>query len=566
MSTDLAQKKTKVQWLQTTLREPIPIVPEEPSWKKDAPEFAASLEKHGFMTSEQGLQEEGYGGFGTDIVDPALSKAVNEKRAVTAAEWTSSASTENVNTLKQEAKDKAQEIDDAEFSVRSNQETLNLVGPQLQKRISALEQKGGGDPQKQQNLQRKVDKHSQSRLFVRKKTRLKKLGDYQQALQDHLKDADDLDKGKQFLADLETDVTDAESNLQTAKLEYRAACLKVADHPSKNPERAAVGQLLTELEDIKTNQLDGKAKRKQLEKKFTELERKAYEWSDRRAKEHLPPSPGALALLDSIQAAHKAVIDQVVANNEELPLPDGIDAEEARKAQDDWRHLVAADGNIKIDENRYNPADDTQVTETVAGYKSELLAHMARLLAIPSGRNMINQLMNNPGNDPDKVVMIRPQTASEKQKSGFDGTATGVNEYGGEQPKDTSSLQNVKESERGKGVGSKVTMPQGMGDSSVVAYDEDGNLIVSPAFLVLGHELIHAKHNLTGRNRNAVPMSEEKAKVWKNPEEKHTIKDGKTTEQTMRNEVGLTRKRFGHTKIERKDERLDKKLGKVLEG
>jgi hypothetical protein len=563
MPTGLAQKKAKVQWLRTTLREPIPIVPEEPAWKKDAPEFAASLEKHGFATMEHGLQEEGYGGFGTEIVAPALSNAVSGKRAVTAAEWNSTKSTEDANALKEDAKTKARELDDAQFTLRSRQEILDVVGPQLRERIRALEEAGGGDPQTQQHLQRKVDNHSKSRLFVSKKTRLKKLGDYQQALQNHLKNSDDLDKAKQLLASLEQDVTAAKASLQTTKLEYRAACLKVADHPSKNLERANVGDMLRGLEDIKAKP-DGKDKNKQLVKKLTELERKAYEWSDRRAKEHLPPSPEALALLDSIQAAHKAVIEQVVHNNEELPLPDDIDPEEASKAQENWRRLVAGDGNLKIDGNRYDPAKPNEVTETVLDYKSELLAHVARLLAIPSGRNVINQLMNNPENDPDKVVTIRPQTTGEKQSKGFDGTATGVNKFGGERPKDSSSLHSVKESARGKGVGSKVTMPQGMGDSSVVAYDEDGNLIVSPAFLVLGHELIHAKHNMTGRNRNAVPMSEEEAKSWKNPEEKHTIKEGKTTEQTMRNEIGLATKRFGHTKIERNEDRLDKSLGNVI--
>lgn len=89
-----------------------------------------------------------------------------------------------------------------------------------------------------------------------------------------------------------------------------------------------------------------------------------------------------------------------------------------------------------------------------------------------------------------------------------------------------------------------------LSDTSSADLDAEGQKIVAPTFITLGHELIHARHNQQGRNLERVDTQRYQdggdRAGWKDREEYETIAHGPgVTENQLRQEHQLSA-RHGH--------------------
>jgi hypothetical protein len=107
----------------------------------------------------------------------------------------------------------------------------------------------------------------------------------------------------------------------------------------------------------------------------------------------------------------------------------------------------------------------------------------------------------------------------------------------------------------GLGASSSVNLMSGIKDSEYVNQDAQGRTIPAPAFIVYGHELIHALHNKRGTDSSGVNQAGYRQKPlakWGNKEEHDTIAGAGISENALRAEHGLT-PRGSHFGIARED-------------
>jgi hypothetical protein len=107
----------------------------------------------------------------------------------------------------------------------------------------------------------------------------------------------------------------------------------------------------------------------------------------------------------------------------------------------------------------------------------------------------------------------------------------------------------------GAGAGSVVNLMSGIRDSEYLNRDPEGRYIPAPAFVIYGHELIHALHNKRGRNSSGVDRDQYQQRPldrWSDREEHNTIAGAGISENALRAEHGLTQ-RGSHFGIARED-------------
>ncbi|HEX2094086.1 MAG TPA: M91 family zinc metallopeptidase [Longimicrobiaceae bacterium] len=101
----------------------------------------------------------------------------------------------------------------------------------------------------------------------------------------------------------------------------------------------------------------------------------------------------------------------------------------------------------------------------------------------------------------------------------------------------------------GPGTGSTVRLRTGLKDSEQMNQDAQGNYIPAPAFVVYGHELVHALHYKRGTKRSDGIPRGSKLADYHNQEEYQTIETSGhegISENLLRREHGLSRRKF-HT-------------------
>jgi len=321
-----------------------------------------------------------------------------------------------------------------------------------------------------------------------------------------------------------------------------ANCLNMLDAPESNPEREMVGTVLKMLDDLNQEIGAHPLTPQQVTQKaeiFDLLERKLFSWNDRRAQQHLPPSAEAMTVVDMLQAEHRKLIDHVVQN--QLPLPvvhpvDGrgmMDLEEETELQENWKKLCEGSGNLKIPRG----PDGANRTQAEADqFRSETLANFARLLGSPAGRKLVSELARR-----GKTINFEAGDSAECATSG--GSRLGVS-----QPESSHGVAATTDADarahKGTGTGSTVYMVRGAKDSDVAACTQAGTPMLSPRFIAMGHEMIHALHSARGIDRDKVTLRDDP--IWNNSEELQTIRLGKLSEQTLRAQYGLSAERFGH--------------------
>ena len=309
-------------------------------------------------------------------------------------------------------------------------------------------------------------------------------------------------------------------------------CMAIVNSPANNPERERLGNLLAGLETI-----DAKIGSKPLtpdlarakQAKLFEMEKVLFAWNDRRTQQNLPPSAEAIAMADMVQRVHQDVIAQVVEKGMPITVADSdkfTPAEDA-KLQASWRALC---------QSKNNPSAKIVIPETVGGqldtpekarqFRNETLTNFARLMGSEAGRTIIDQLEKSPH---------QVEFAAGDEAACSYGTA-------GESTFATDGSRTGK----GVGTGATVNMVLGAKDSDVALQTSNGNVLFAPRFIAMGHEMVHALHASRGTDRSQKDKALLPDEKWNNWEEFRTIREGKTSEQTLRAQYGLSAERFGH--------------------
>lgn len=353
--------------------------------------------------------------------------------------------------------------------------------------------------------------------------------------------------------------------------EITAACLPVVDAPGSNPERNKIDANLTKLNALQAKigtpfaaSVSATDREKQTKERMAEkgallndMSRDIAEWMNRRMEAGLPPTREALAMGDIIQQEHQKLIKEYLdKGGDPLPLPpladqDKMTDEELATAQQTWSALVKDTGTMQfpvtwpVDPNAApyvkfvdpQPTTKAEAETRLAEYRVEMLAAMARLMGSPSGRDLLAEI-NEKGADKNKKIHMIPgeSPASARLEPAAALATVGV---GGDVVP-------------GAGSGAAVMYKEGGTDSYRAYRMDDGNYLYAPTHVTIAHEMVHALHNVEGMNRRDLPLGGIDA-MWNNPEEYWTIHKGEISEQTLREDNGLSALRFGHLQREMGD-------------
>ncbi|GEN13500.1 hypothetical protein SAMN05443572_10213 [Myxococcus fulvus] len=275
-----------------------------------------------------------------------------------------------------------------------------------------------------------------------------------------------------------------------------------------------------------------------------------------------------LMFLQVVQSEHTAVIQEVMPE----PQVYAMDADDMVTGLA-WRALKGGNGAIEVLDTDHVVAQPIrQNPERVEGFRVTVLAAFARMLSTAGGRSLVTQLLAQ-----GKKVRIIPRTRSTVLSAQV--LRQGLRElnrrYGIPIPEDVSSgdlgpavtgvfseagtiqgmalamgsakanIDIVSGSELPRlpdtGSGSIIAIDPRISDASFVAFDGLKNPLVTPLFLTIAHELIHALHNAYGTSRGMFPLCD-----YNNREEYETIRGTDLSENTLRAEHRLG-VRFGHS-------------------
>ncbi|GAA1204262.1 M91 family zinc metallopeptidase [Pseudonocardia alaniniphila] len=241
------------------------------------------------------------------------------------------------------------------------------------------------------------------------------------------------------------------------------------------------------------------------------------------------------ALLDQIQNRHLSYVD-ILRIYDLRPVAPDIDAADSKALESlsrTWSRITSGQG-VSISGKPRAFGDDRDPAE-LAGFTTQILSAHARLLSRQRGRALVTDLASRPGSPAVGVVPYHPGQVE------FMGGNTDV---GAEAIADSANALAQNEDTAGSGSTSTVAVPYGFKDSEGAKLGEP----VTPAFLVYGHELVHAQHNMHGINVRTVDDEELATVSGTAKSDALHAKIGlpRTTEDMLRDEHNLPR-RGGYT-------------------
>lgn len=234
-----------------------------------------------------------------------------------------------------------------------------------------------------------------------------------------------------------------------------------------------------------------------------ELEHKVYDWF---RENHSTGDSGQLHamfdLLDDIKDHHRMLIKRTIDTGSSLWVKDKLDVPGRKKVNELWDALVSGQGNFEMPTNVHTANGQVNLPDNLQKkFKVDTLAAMARLMSRPKGRSLVKALHEGSADGKEVNFMIPPI----HKLRGTDGYAT---RYVGAKAQAYSDgdaavkLRGTKKHNhrlvKGTGSGSGVLIAPGVKDSSMVDFDRAQNPILSPSFIGVGHELIHAAHYQRG--------------------------------------------------------------------
>ena len=258
-----------------------------------------------------------------------------------------------------------------------------------------------------------------------------------------------------------------------------------------------------------------------------------------------------------------------------------------------WTRLVNGGGNVIIENRDYGQLILNGANVQVVGFRDRVLSAFATLLERPEGQKLVRKLLNSPQTvrivpltNPTEQAMAMLQrrvTARIRQRQQFVIGGGGAADAGhaGDSPGMTfvdpvpfigaqgfnidgyigarnDAFANMDVTGRPvaplgggipQGTGAIVAINPNLDDANIFALNaQDGRPLLSPVFLVLAHELLHAKRMMRGRSRTGLPPHI----AFRNAEEFRAISGGNTSENSLRAVYGIGA-RFGHMAMPRAD-------------
>ena len=213
------------------------------------------------------------------------------------------------------------------------------------------------------------------------------------------------------------------------------------------------------------------------------------------------------------------------------------------KLQGDWQ-------KIKDSQSQFIVMEVNKDGVKVPTFRPKVLQCIGQVLSRPSGRQLIQGLAF--GAVPILIMpasvstMLTPETATHKMGQTVLGIPAGATPTDG-----NAYLQPY--GVPGKGTGSRVELDPNLDDNTTISYDKDGKQIQNPIFVILAHELVHAKHNAQGTNASLLPGSP----GYTNREEQNTIENEENSIRAEHLEKRLGQ-RVGHSGKDQREVQIPK--------
>ena len=272
--------------------------------------------------------------------------------------------------------------------------------------------------------------------------------------------------------------------------------------------------------------------------RLDELEHTLYAWfeTNKAGLRANPSAAGLFGLMNSIQQEHKTIIGARLEAGHGLWTADVLSVQDRAAIDTVWGDIVHFRGPFKLIERVHTADGDFIPLGTILDrFKIEILANLARLMSRPNGRRLIQAIHAGGDDEAIQFVMSPLYKILDQNYVGMKATAV-VGPH--------ASLGFTKGRPRpGPGSAAGVEIAPGVRDASLVDFDEAGELIPSPVFVGLGHELIHAAHYQRGTYSPGAKVDALPPEYGGDLEEFLTIADARKVEQ-----IGRQRARRGNSR------------------
>ena len=180
----------------------------------------------------------------------------------------------------------------------------------------------------------------------------------------------------------------------------------------------------------------------------------------------------------------------------------------------------------------------------VPGFRQNVLTAIGLVLSKPAGRQLIYDL--DSGSQPILIMpasvstVLTPDTSTHRMGQEVLGMPAGAMAGSTDAFLQMSGMP-------GKGTASRVELDPKLQDDTTISYDKSGKPIRNPIFVILAHELIHAKHNALGTNAMLLKGSP----GYTDKEEQNTIENEENPIRAEHLEKRLAQ-RVGHSGDDRR--------------
>jgi hypothetical protein len=208
--------------------------------------------------------------------------------------------------------------------------------------------------------------------------------------------------------------------------------------------------------------------------------------------------------LDRVQGMHKELTAWQIESRGQLWMAGSLErGEDASNIQEIWQAILSGNRQFTFTQ----PVDQSfgkNVTipdEVSQNIKVEIISQLGRLMSRPTGRKLIGLFFKS---DEESIVnfkLAQLYRIVEDKYVGDSAVARNDGETsfsGGLHVAKGKRARKGRQITRGRGQASDVMVTPNKRDSLFLDYDKDYNRILSPGYIGLGHELIHAAHNLQG--------------------------------------------------------------------
>lgn len=229
-----------------------------------------------------------------------------------------------------------------------------------------------------------------------------------------------------------------------------------------------------------------------------QIEHYAYKWFDKKRSTNSDKNKIMFTLLDQVQREHKNVVKNAISGKIDIWMGE-CPQSKIQHANTLWRSVLNKANNKFIISNEIHTEGGFQKLSKKAqqSFEDEVYSVIARIMSRPNGRKLI-EILDGEQNYNKKItfhITQKYRILGEKRYADFP--------YVGAMA--TASIESKagvqlidKKVVPGEGSGAAVMITPGLKDSSILDFDSKAYPILSPVFIGIGHELIHAAHYIKG--------------------------------------------------------------------